>query len=207
MCCQCTLWRQASSVFLAAFVQWQQAATRTVQSVRLFTVYHTQAAAARIAESTEQVRMTQEIILGFLCWTTWKRFVGRGDEVPCILDFNVSFTQTMQSTATCRPETRLPTPRRLREICRCDVRHILLIVFENECPVLCYKWKMVLLCGPEGNWKGIRKMWVHPAICDRRNKGLHCPWRSEAKRGGSLLIVSECMWNLLRSCTRLLDRL
>jgi hypothetical protein len=72
MCCQCTLWRQASSVFLAAFVQWQQAATRTVQSVRLFTVYHTQAAAAaaaaaRIAESIEQVRMTQDIILGFLC--------------------------------------------------------------------------------------------------------------------------------------------
>ena len=71
MCCQCTLWRQASSVFLAAFVQWQQAATRTVQSVRLFTVCHTQAAAAaaaaRIAESIEQVRMTQDIILVFLC--------------------------------------------------------------------------------------------------------------------------------------------
>ena len=75
MCCPCTLWRQASSVFLAAFVQWQQAATRTVQSVRLFTVYHTQAAAAaaaaeaaaRIAERIEQVRMTQDIILGFLC--------------------------------------------------------------------------------------------------------------------------------------------
>ena len=71
MCCQGTLWRQASSVFLAAFVQWQQAATRTVQSVRLFTVYHTQAgrqaAVARNAESIEQVRMTQDIILGFLC--------------------------------------------------------------------------------------------------------------------------------------------
>jgi hypothetical protein len=64
MCCQCTLWRQASSVFLAAFVQWQQAATRTVQSVRLFMAA---AAAARIAESIEQVRMTQDIILGFLC--------------------------------------------------------------------------------------------------------------------------------------------
>jgi hypothetical protein len=63
MCCQCTLWRQASSVFLAAFVQWQQAATPTVQSVRLFMA----AAAAGIAESIEQVRMTQDIILGFLC--------------------------------------------------------------------------------------------------------------------------------------------
>jgi len=38
-----------------------------------------------------------------------KRFVGRGDEVPCILVFNISFTQTMQPTATCT-DTRLTAP-------------------------------------------------------------------------------------------------